>query len=241
MRYLLEISYLGTKYAGWQSQPNANSVQAEIEKALSILLKQNIAILGSSRTDAGVHAKQQTASFDVDKTLNLEDLQYRLNQILPGDIAINSITLVHDDFHPRFDAKCRAYEYHIARKKSPFNTATDYTFTAALDVEAMNQAASILLKHTDFQCFSKSNTDVFTYNCSIEYAYWTVNGAQLTFHIKANRFLRGMVRAIVGTLLEVGLGKINLEAFEQIILSKNRKKAGRAVPAHGLCLVAVQY
>lgn len=241
MRYLLDISYLGKKYAGWQKQPNAPSVQEEIEKALSILLRRSIEILGSSRTDAGVHATQQIACFDFDLPFDIENIIFRANHLLPADISINDLREVPDSFHPRFDATSRAYQYIIARNKTPFLLDTTYLFTVNLNIDLMNAAEAILLKHTDFQCFSKTHTDVFTYNCQIEYAYWLETPNSLVFHIKANRFLRGMVRAIVGTLLELGLGKINLEQFEQIILSKNRSFAGRSVPAHGLVLVEVNY
>jgi tRNA pseudouridine38-40 synthase len=241
MRYSLEISYLGTNYAGWQSQPNAPTIQGEIEKALLTLAKQPIAILGSSRTDAGVHARQQFAVFDTDLPFAPADWHYRLNHLLPNSIAIVSIQSVAPDFHPRFAATARAYQYHICRSKDPFHTQTSYYYTAPLDTQAMNAAAALLLQHTDYQCFSKTHTDVHTYNCSIQHAYWQANGQQLVFHIKANRFLRGMVRAIVGTLLQVGLGKLSLVQFEAIILSKNRNNAGASVPAQGLSLCEVCY
>lgn len=241
MLYLIEISYLGTNYAGWQSQPNANTVQEEIEKALSILLKKSTAILGSSRTDAGVHAKQQFATFEFENSLDCDQIAYRLNHILPADIAVKNLIEIPNGFHPRFDATSRAYEYTLATQKTPFSLDQAYLFTVSLDVQQMNEAASLLLKYTDFQCFSKVHTDVFTYNCSIEYAYWEQKGEYLIFKIKANRFLRGMVRAIVGSLMEVGLGKWTVQDFEQVILSQNRQKAGPSVPAKGLCLVQVNY
>jgi tRNA pseudouridine38-40 synthase len=241
MRYLLEISYLGKNYAGWQKQPNAHSIQEAIENALSILLRRPTTILGSSRTDAGVHASQQFASFDTSEAIDTEQLSYRANQLLPVDIAISSISEVGPAFHARFDATARAYQYHIARQKNPFNSQTAYLYTIPLNIDAMNKAAKILLQHADYQCFSKTHTDVYTYLCHIEYAYWQEAGNTLVFYIKANRFLRGMVRAIVGTLLDVGLGKLSIEAFEAIILSKNRSKAGRSAPAHGLVLTQVCY
>jgi tRNA pseudouridine38-40 synthase len=240
-KYLLELSYLGTKYAGWQRQPNALSIQQKIEEALSTFLREPIEILGSSRTDAGVHAKQQFATFETDKAIDTKQTAYRINHLLPPDISIVSIKNVAEQFHARFDAGSRAYEYVLDRTKNPFAIQTAYLFTPNLDVKAMNTAAKILLQHTDFQCFSKVHTDVFTYNCTIEYAFWVETETQLIFHIKANRFLRGMVRAIVGTLMQVGLGKMNLEAFEKVILSKSRQQASGAVPAHGLHLVEVNY
>jgi tRNA pseudouridine38-40 synthase len=240
-KILLEISYLGTHYAGWQKQPNAMSVQEKLEQKLSVYLRENTEILGSSRTDAGVHAKQQYACFQTTKTLDLQQLVYRLNHLLPKDLALVSAREVPESFHPRFDATSRAYQYTISRAKNPFFSENAYLFTPALDLEAMNIAAKILLQYTDFQCFSKVHTDVYTYNCTIEYAYWELRNHQLVFCIKANRFLRGMVRAIVGTLLQVGLGKLSIEGFKQVIESKSRQKAGVSVPAEGLVLVEVNY
>lgn len=241
MLYLLEIAYLGKNYAGWQSQPNANTVQAEIENALGVLLKEKIVILGSSRTDTGVHAKQQFATFNGPIHLDLAQTHYSLNRILPLDISISNLSRVKESFHPRFDATSRAYEYTIATKKSPFLINQSYLFTVPLDILAMNNAALLLLNHSDFKCFSKVHTDVLTYNCTIEYAFWEEKDGILIFKIKANRFLRGMVRAIVGSLLQVGLEKWSIADFEQVILSRSRSKAGPAVPAQGLCLVQVNY
>ena len=240
-RYCLEISYLGTDFAGWQSQPNATGVQAVIEKALSTLLKENISIVGSSRTDAGVHVRQQFAHFDFDEPFDLGDIVYRLNSILPHTISIRNILPKSDDFHSRFDAQYRAYEYIISKNKNPFYTQQAYQFGTYLNVELMNQACKMFFKHTDYQCFSKVHTDVTTFVCQIFEASWYENQDFLIFKIKANRFLRGMVRAIVGTLIEIGLEKIDLDQLEQIILSKNRSKAGVSVPAKGLFLVEVGY
>lgn len=243
MRYFIECSYKGTNYCGWQIQENANTVQAEIEKALSILLKNSISITGSSRTDAGVHAIQQIAQFDVEnETLNLENLTYRLNKILPFDISIKHIFSVKDNYHCRFEATSRKYEYHISPFKNPFKRGLYYEFNQDLDLDLMNEASQILFQYLDFECFSKIKTDVNTFNCTITEARWEKRENDLLiFHIKANRFLRGMVRAIVGTLLEVGMGKLSIDDFEQIILSKNRKEAGRAVTAEGLFLMEVNY
>jgi tRNA pseudouridine38-40 synthase len=241
MRFCIELSYLGTDFAGWQNQLNAVGVQELIEKGLSTLLKQKIEIVGSSRTDAGVHAVQQFAHFDFYEKFDASDIRYRLNQILPFSIAIKEIRKVSDSFHARFDAKSRAYEYRISQFKNPFLTHQAYLLTTKLDVDIMNEACKILFKHIDFQAFSKTHTDVTTFNCAILRAEWLFENKQLVFHIKANRFLRGMVRAIVGTMLEVGLGKINLEQFEAVILSKNRKNAGFSVPAKGLFLTEVNY
>jgi tRNA pseudouridine38-40 synthase len=243
MRYFIECSYRGTNYCGWQIQENANTVQAEIEKALSILLKNPTSIMGSSRTDAGVHAMHQVAHFDVEhEIVNLENLTYRLNKILPFDLAIKRIFPVKEDYHSRFEATSRKYEYRISKFKDPFQKGLYYEFNQELNIDLMNEACQKLFQYIDFECFSKIKTEVNTFDCTIMEAYWRVeNNGMLVFYIKANRFLRGMVRAIVGTLLEVGAGQLSGEDFEQIILSKNRKKAGRAVPAEGLFLMEVNY
>lgn len=243
MRYFIQCAYRGTNYSGWQIQNNALAVQEVIEKALSTLLKRKIDITGSSRTDAGVHAMQQMAHFDVQEEINdLENLVYRINKVLPFDISIQRIFIVENDYHSRFEAISRKYEYRISRKKNPFQRGLSYEFNGNLDINLMNEACKILFFNTDFQCFSKIHTDVLTFNCTIIEARWEEKtGDLLVFHIKANRFLRGMVRAIVGTLLEVGLGKISVPDFEKIILSKDRKKAGWSVPAEGLFLMEVNY
>lgn len=243
MRYFIECAYNGTNYSGWQVQINALAVQEVIEKALCTLLKTTVEITGSSRTDAGVHAKKQIAHFEVNKAINdTENLVYRMNKILPFDISIKQIFKVADDYHSRFEAISRKYEYRISRKKNPFQKGLSYEFNGDLNIKLMNEACLILLKHIDFQCFSKIKTEVLTFNCTISEALWQENAEDtLVFHIKANRFLRGMVRSIVGTLLEIGLGRISLTDFEQIILSKNRKNAGWSVPAEGLFLMEVNY
>ncbi len=242
MRYLLECSYKGTTFHGWQVQDNAPSVQGHIEQALTTVLRQAMQIVGSSRTDAGVHAYQQFAHFDVEEPIrNIEKMIYAMNGILPKDIAIQHIEVVSDEFHSRFDATYRRYLYRISQQKTPFWQDFAYFYRAPLNIEQMNRAGEILKNHIDFQCFSKVHTDVATFNCRIELAYWEQQDQFLLFHIKADRFLRGMVRAIVGTMLEVGTGKTSLSAFEQIILSKNRQMAGRAVPASGLTLAEVGY
>jgi tRNA pseudouridine38-40 synthase len=212
-----------------------------VEKYLSILLKQPIEIVGSSRTDAGVHVKQQFAHFDFEQPFDPIDITYRLNSMLPPAMSIKEILLKSDDFHSRFEAKSRSYLYQISTRKNPFLTQQAYHFATYLDINQMNKACEILLQHTDYQAFSKVNTDVATFNCTIFYAHWIVQEDLIVFNIKANRFLRGMVRAIVGTLMQVGLGKISVEQFEAIIISKNRKNAGVSVPAKGLFLVAVEY
>ena len=241
MRYFIELSYKGTNYHGWQIQPDANSVQEEIGKALKTVLQEEITIVGAGRTDTGVHATQMFAHFDTEKEISKE-FTYKFNSILPDDIVIHDLFLVEDEKHARFDAIKRSYEYRIFLGRNPF--ALDLTWQLhrkEIEVEAMNQAAKILFEYTDFECFSKVKTDVRTFDCEIYRAEWIKEGDELTFYISANRFLRNMVRAIVGTLLDVGLGKSSVEDFRKIIESKNRSKAGVSVPAKGLFLTEVKY
>ncbi|RXK47549.1 tRNA pseudouridine(38-40) synthase TruA [Aquirufa rosea] len=242
-RYLLQFSYDGGFFHGFQIQENAITVQEELEKALTKVAGVKVDLVGSSRTDAGVHAKQQFAHFDLpehSKPVNLDWL-YRLNRILPDTLAVQAIYQVHKDFHARFEATSRTYEYHISQVKNPYLKDYAYWFELHLDLQAMNQAAAILLNHRDFQSFSKVKTDVNTFDCHIFRAEWRQEGNQLIFTIQANRFLRGMVRAIVGTLLEIGAGKWTQDDLIRILEAKDRKQAGRAVPAHGLHLVQVAY
>ena len=241
MRYFLELSYYGKAYHGWQIQPNAITVQEVIEDALKILLKDNISLVGAGRTDAGVHALQMFAHFDTDVTLNKDDLIYKLNSLLPKDIAVNSLFQVPKDAHARFGALSREYLYRVSTRKDVFNVDLTYLVTHELDIKQMNIAANTLLTYRDFQCFSKSNTDVKTYHCMIYHAEWKLIGHELQFHIKADRFLRNMVRAIVGTLINVGLGKIDVNDLHRIIKSKDRGEAGYSVPAHGLFLKEILY
>lgn len=241
MRYFIELAYNGTTFHGWQIQPNAATVQATIEKALSLLLNHAVEMVGSGRTDTGVHAEQQFAHFDYDATIDLEQLSYRLNKILPNSIVIKRIFEVSPEAHARFDATSRKYEYRISRVKNPFRQQLVYPFNRPLDVGLMNEAAKKLLQYQDFQCFSLVNTQVYTFQCQIKEAVWVEQGDLLIFHIRANRFLRGMVRAIVGTLLDVGLGKRSISDFEDVILSKDRRKAGQAAPPEGLFLTEVCY
>jgi len=241
LRYFLELAYNGISYHGWQRQPNAISVQEVIEESLSTLLRMKIEIVGAGRTDAGVHAKQIMAHFDVDSLLDSEQLKYKLNAILPSDIAINRVDQVKKEAHARFDAVSRSYEYYISLSKNPFSVNTAYYLKKKLDIDAMNEAAKILLNHTNFKCFSKSKTDVKTYNCIITKAIWEEKNETLIFKITANRFLRNMVRAIVGTLIEVGEQKLVPNDVIEIIKSEDRGKAGYSVPAHGLYLTKVDY
>jgi len=216
-------------------------VQGELTKALSLLLKSEIEIIGAGRTDSGVHAKEMYAHFDFNNEINSKELIKKLNSFLPKDIAVFDIFRVNDDAHARFDASRRTYQYHIHLQKDVFREDFSWYFYKNLDVQRMNKASEVLLKYIDFQCFSKSNTDVFTYNCNIVEAFWKKEGNQLVFTVSADRFLRNMVRAIVGTLIGVGLHKVSIEQFEEIIKSKNRSKAGFSVPAHGLYLTKIEY
>lgn len=239
-RFFLEFSYAGTAYHGWQRQPNALSVQEVMEEALALLLKQQTPLTAAGRTDTGVHAKQMFAHFDADTT-DLEQLIFRLNQFLPNDIAVIRIREVIPEAHARFDALNRTYEYHLNNLKSPFVQGMSYSLYKPLDVEQMNKAASILLEYEDFECFSKAHTDVKTFLCNITKAVWEKSETGLVFTITANRFLRNMVRAIVGTLIEVGLGKKNIQEMHTVIESKNRSLAGYSVPAEGLFLTHIEY
>ena len=241
MRYFIELSYKGTNYHGWQIQPDASSVQEEITKALATILQEKILLVGAGRTDAGVHASQMFAHVDTVKKLS-NNYVHKLNAILPNDIVIKSIKEVSDDTHARFDAVSRTYEYRILLGRDPFLLETTWQLHQKnLQIEKMNEAANLLFKYEDFESFSKVKTDVNTFNCTIMKAVWTLEDKHLIFHIKANRFLRNMVRAIVGTLLEVGLGKKTVEDFRKIIESKKRSEAGLSVPAKGLFLTEVCY
>lgn len=241
MRYFLRLSYHGKEYHGWQRQPRAISVQQVIEDSLSTLLRTTTAIVGAGRTDSGVHASEMIAHMDVLGPLDTKKLLYRLNAFMPKDIAIQNVFPVKDNAHARFDAISRSYIYKVVQEKDPFQTDFAYFVTADLDVNLMNIAAKKLLQYTDFECFSKSNTDVKTYNCKLKEAVWVRNGEVLEFRITADRFLRNMVRAIVGTLLEIGKGQKNISDLDAIIASKNRSKAGVSVPAHGLYLTKIIY
>ena len=241
MRYFIELSYNGTAYFGWQKQPKVISVQEVIERGLSLLLKETEAIMGAGRTDTGVHAKQMFAHFDTDVVFNEADLVFKLNSFLPKDIAIQSVFKVKPDAHARFNALSRTYLYRISMQKNVFNFDNAYFVKQVLDVEKMQEASKILFQYTDFQCFSKVNTDVKTFNCELMQADWFFENAELHFVIKADRFLRNMVRAIVGTMVQIGLGKLEVEDLHTIIKSKNRSEAGFSVPAHALYLTKIEY
>jgi len=241
LRYFIELSYNGSAYHGWQNQPNAITVQEVTEKALSTLLKTPISVMGAGRTDTGVHAKQMFAHFDSENNLSANDLIFKLNSFLPNDVVIHDIFKVKDDAHSRFDAISRTYLYRIALEKNAFTNDNTFYMRQSLDVEKMKEAAKILFQYKDFQCFSKSNTDVKTYHCNIMKAEWVLVNKELQFTIKADRFLRNMVRAIVGTLINIGLGKIAVDDLHTIIKSKSRSEAGFSVPAQALYLIAVEY
>ena len=241
MRYFIELSYNGSAYHGWQNQPNAISVQEIIEKGLSTILKEPVSIMGAGRTDAGVHALKMYAHFDTDCIFVAHDLVFKLNSFLPNDIAIYNIFKVKEDAHARFNALSRTYLYRITLSKNVFTFNNTYYVKQDLDVDKMKEALKVLFEYKDFQCFSKSKTDVKTYNCNIMIAEWVFNNNELHFTIKADRFLRNMVRAIVGTMINIGLGKIGIEDLHRIIKSKNRSDAGFSVPAHALYLTDVEY
>ncbi len=240
MRYFLEVSYRGTNYSGFQSQKNANTIQAEIQKAFKIILKEEIELTGSSRTDAGVHAHQNYFHFDIKSELSSQ-LLYNLNSILPGDIAVKKLLKVNDDDHCRFDAISREYKYFIYKKKNPFLIDRAFYFPYTLDLDSMQNAAAILREYSDFTSFSKRNTQVKSFVCEIKESKWLIEDECFVYHVKANRFLRGMVRALAATMLKVGRGKINLGAFRNIIESKDCSLANFAVPSHGLFLINVSF
>lgn len=241
MRYFIKLAYKGTNYHGWQYQPNATSVQENLNKALQVILNSEINIMGAGRTDTGVHAKEMYAHFDFETPINIQTLIHKLNSFLPKDIVIYDIIPVHNEAHARFDASKRTYEYHINTFKDAFLEDKSWYYHHDLDIDLMNKASKILFNHIDFQCFSKVNTDVNTFECTIFEAYWKQENNTIIFTISANRFLRNMVRAIVGTLVNIGLHKISLDDFNEIIKSKNRDNAGFSVPAHGLYLTKIEY
>ena len=241
MRYFIQFSYNGAAYHGWQNQPNAITVQQVLEKSLLTLLRQKVSLTGAGRTDAGVHAMQMYAHFEISEISDRKNLIYKLNALLPDDISVQDIFEVSASAHARFDAIARTYEYWIVQEKNPFYSDSAHYVKHPLDIAKMNEAASLLLAYKDFECFSKSKTDVHTYFCDIKVARWDKKKDLLVFTIQADRFLRNMVRAIVGTLLDVGKGKSNLDDVKAIINSKNRSKAGTSVPAKALYLTHISY
>ena len=242
MRYFVWFSYDGTAYHGWQIQPNGNSVQEELQRALSTLLREEISVTGAGRTDAGVHARQMVAHFDFSEAIDLEQLAYKLNRILPCDIAVDRVELVDDDMHARFSATSRTYHYYIHTKKDPFSRPYSTELHYELDFDKMNEAGRILMTYDDFGAFCKSHSDVKTTLCRVTKAEWVqTSETSWYFEITANRFLRNMVRAVVGTLIDVGRGRLTLDDFRKVIEGKRRTAAGESMPANALFLEIIRY
>lgn len=242
-RYFMTLSYDGTAYHGWQVQPHSNSVQEELQKALSTLMRCPMEIVGAGRTDTGVHARKMVAHFDYDGApLDCRQLVYKLNKLLPRDIAVQAIEPVEENMHARFSASSRTYHYFLHLAKDPFARAYSWQVYGTLDFDMMNQAAKVLMEYRDFTSFSKVNTDTKTNNCTVTQAHWDmVNDNQWRFTITADRFLRNMVRAIVGTLVEVGRGRMDINELRRVIEAKDRCRAGDSVPGNALFLVDVTY
>lgn len=239
-RYFLEVAYKGTNYSGFQVQHNANSIQSEVEKALAILFRQPFNLTGSSRTDAGVHALQNFFHFDADINPSQKNI-YNINSILPADIVVKNFYLVDDSAHCRFDAISREYKYFLYNKKNPFLQETAYYFPFKFNFETLQQAAQIVKTHEDFTSFSKRKTQVKHFFCNIHHSEWTIEKDQLVYAVIGNRFLRGMVRGLVGTMLKAATGAISIEQFNEIFENKNCADADFSAPAHGLFLVRVNY
>ena len=240
MRYFIRVSYKGTRYAGFQIQHNADTIQGQVERALTTVCRTTVNLTGSSRTDAGVHALENYFHFDLGFDFPLPAV-YNLNAILPPDIVVRSVFPVPSDTHCRYSATSRVYHYHITAIKDPFSTETAWYYPYSVDLELLNTSAKLLFEYTDYTSFSKRNTGSHTKKCSIISSEWTFNNRILTYKVEANRFLRGMVRGLVGTMLLVGRRRISLVDFESIIQSKDCTRANFATPAHGLFLVKVQY
>lgn len=240
-RYFLHLAYNGKAYHGWQVQPGDTTVQGVLEHCLSLKLKQPVSLIGCGRTDTGVNARNFYAHFDSEPIADTAELVHRLNVFLPNDIMVFSCWQVAPDFHARFDALSRTYHYYVTRKKNPFHIDDALYVYGDIDVERMNEAAQILFEYSDFTSFSKLHTQVKTNNCSIMEARWLETDDLLVFRIKADRFLRNMVRAVVGTLLEVGKGKMDIAGFRSVIEKKDRCSAGTSMPAHALFLEEVSY
>lgn len=243
MRFFITLSYDGTRYHGWQVQPNGPSVQEKLQWALSTILRQDIQVTGAGRTDAGVHARMMVAHFDVETMdFDLQDLTYKLNRLLPQDIAIQKMEPVSDEMHARFSATSRTYHYYIHTVKDPFHRAYSCELHYPLDFQLMNEAAAILMTYEDFGAFCKAHADVKTTLCHITTAEWhQTSPSTWYFEITANRFLRNMVRAVVGTLIDVGRGRLSLDDFRKVIEGKRRTEAGESMPANALFLEEVKY
>ena len=239
-RYFLEVSYKGTHYSGFQVQKNANSIQQEVEKAFMVLQREQVQMTGSSRTDAGVHALQNFFHFDFEGELNPQFL-YKINAILPGDIVARAVRQAAPEAHCRFDASAREYKYFIYRQKNPFLADRAFYYPYKVDVASLQEAARVIMRYSEFTSFSKRNTQVKTFECQVSESEWLWEGDCLVYRVKANRFLRGMVRALTATMLKVGRGKLSLDEFSGIIEAKDCREASFAVPAHGLFLIAVDF
>ncbi|MBO9152173.1 tRNA pseudouridine(38-40) synthase TruA [Chitinophaga sp. GCM10012297] len=239
-RYFIEVAYMGGRYAGFQVQENAQTVQGEIDRAVSLLLRETVETTGSSRTDAGVHARQNFLHFDTEKALHPQ-FMYKMNAILPQDVVLKGVYAVPGDLHSRFAATGRAYAYTLYGFKDPFMRDRGYYYPYTIDLQLLQEAAAAVKGYTDFSTFSKRNTQVKTYNCAIEESYWEREEGRLVYRVSANRFLRGMVRGLVGTMLRVGRGKLTMEEFRAAVESKDCTRADFAVPGHGLCLMRVMY
>lgn len=240
-RYFIELAYDGTAYHGWQRQPQCTTVQEVLEEGLSKMLRTKMYITGAGRTDTGVHATQMFAHFDYEGEIDTTQLAYRINRWIAKDISVFEIKKVTDKAHARFHATQRSYEYRFNLRPDAFKNKSAYILYRIPDIDRMGKAAQILLEYKDFECFSRTNTDVKTYLCDVSEARFEQHGYELVFHITANRFLRNMVRAIVGTLLQVGYGKLEVEDVHRIIASKDRGEAGASAPAQGLYLTRVKY
>ncbi|MBL7696790.1 MAG: tRNA pseudouridine(38-40) synthase TruA [Chitinophagaceae bacterium] len=239
-RYFLEVSYKGTAYAGFQVQQNALTVQEEVEKALEVFLRERVVCTGSSRTDAGVHARQNYFHFDFNGEIGERNV-YNINALLPGDIAVKSLREVAADAHCRFDAKWREYVYRIYGKKDPFIADTAYFFPYTLDMAVMAEVAAVVKEYEEFEAFSKRRTQVKTYSCKVMESIWEDEGDVKIYRVRANRFLRGMVRGLVGTMLQVGRGKNSVDGFRKIIEQGNQADVDFSVPGSGLCLERVEF
>ena len=242
-RYFIFISYKGTSYHGWQIQPNSVTVQKIMDEALSVVLNEKISTTGAGRTDTGVHAMIFCAHFDSTSPdlLTIKNLVFRLNQYLPPDISVNSLKKVVPEANARYSAVSRTYKYYISRIKDPFSDNSSWFLHGNIDIRAMNEACSLLFHHSDFTSFSKLHSGAKSNICKIYQARWDGSDNSLEFTIKADRFLRNMVRAIVGTMVEIGFGKKDLKEFEEILLAKDRCRAGKSAPAKGLFLVDIEY
>lgn len=242
MRYFITLSYDGTRFHGWQVQPNGISVQGELQRGLSLLLREDVQITGAGRTDAGVHAKMMVAHFDTEKEIDCQQLAYKLNKLLPQDIAIQKVEPVSNELHARFSATSRTYYYYIHTEKSPFERHYSCELHYPLDFAKMNEAAGILMEYEDFGAFCKSHADVKTTLCKVTAARWhQTSPSTWYFEIMANRFLRNMVRAVVGTLIEVGRGRMSIDDFRKVIEGKRRTEAGESMPGNALFLVKIEY